>query len=176
MSVTPPLAPSSVAPSPVAPSNEAQPNPNALSDHNIFDYAVALEQSAVGGGGRLANPAALVGEVVENLRGFFKRARRMSKSIDRTEAASQGGLSAADTWGRSELASTLHPGPAQARLDPIGSGFGNSAVEETDDGPELTRQLTDELFNTALVEIQASLIATGSGRLSNSVNTLLRGQ
>src|SRR5262252_6482941 len=78
MSVIPPLT------APATPSLGAAPGSgetaeaagaNArLPERQIFDYAIELQQAALNDGGRLANPAALVGEVVEGLRGFFERA------------------------------------------------------------------------------------------------------
>lgn len=185
MSAIPPLA------APVTPSLEAGPaardtagaaNANArLPERQIFDYAIELQQAALNDGGQFANPATLVGEVVERLRGFFERARRVERFTKATEHNSHETLShetllTSDVSTINALPSTLHGGPAQQSLEPIGTDYDRPASSEIDDARELTDQLTDEMLNAAFVQLQARLIAAGTGHIAGSVNTLLKGQ
>src|SRR5215468_344107 len=65
-----------------APSNVTPPDAKGQTpEPQLFDYAIEAEQAALHHGGRLANPATLMGDVVEGLRGFFERARRMSRDL-----------------------------------------------------------------------------------------------
>jgi hypothetical protein len=180
MSAIPPLA------APVTPSLGAAPassdtagaaNANAsLPERQIFDYAIELQQAALNDGGQLANPASLVGEVVERLRGFFERARRTERFTKAVEHKSHETLLTSDVSTTNELPSGLHGGPAQQSLEPIGTDYDRPALSEIDDARELTDQLTDEMLNAAFVQLQARLIAAGTGHIAGSVNTLLKGQ
>jgi hypothetical protein len=152
-------------------------NANAsLPERQIFDYAIELQQAALNDGGQLANPASLVGEVVERLRGFFERARRTERFTKAAEHNSHETLLTADVSAINELPSSLHGGPAQQSLEPIGTDYDRPALSEIDDARELTDQLTDEMLNAAFVQLQARLIAAGTGHIAGSVNTLLKGQ
>jgi hypothetical protein len=180
MSAIPPLA------APVTPSPGATPAPGETTDaatastrvpeRQIFDYAVELQQAALNDGGRLANPAALVGDVVEGLRGFFERARRSANFTKELEHKSHDGLLTTNASTIGEPPSTLHGGPAQQSLEPIGTDYDRPASSEIDDTGELADRLTDEMLNAAFVHVQARLIAAGTGHISGSVNTLLKGQ
>jgi len=67
------------APTPAGQTPDA-PHENTRSpERQIFDYAVELQEAALNDGGRLANPAALVGEAVEGFRKFFEKPRRVSR-------------------------------------------------------------------------------------------------
>jgi hypothetical protein len=166
MTVTLPIASSAAASSgpssaPVAPMPERQ----------IFDYAMEVQQGAINDGGRLANPAALVGELVERLRPFFERAQRISKYIDQGNSTSESSLRATDA---NESRLSMHGGPARAPLDPVGGGLATS--DETNDRFDLlAKQIADEMFDVAIYKIQATLLARSEEGISTSVNTLLRG-
>jgi len=178
MSAIPPLA------APVTPSLGAAPASNdtagaanaRLPERQIFDYAIELQQAALNDGGQLANPATLMGDVVERLRGFFERARRVERFTKATEHTSHETLLTSDVSTINEVPSTLHGGPAQESLEPIGTDYDRPALSEIDDARELTDQLTDEMLNAAFVQLQARLIAAGTGHIAGSVNTLLKGQ
>jgi hypothetical protein len=178
MSVIPPLT-APVTPSPAAapPSGETADAAAAsarVPERQIFDYAVELQQAALSDGGRLANPVALVGDVVEGLRGFFDRARRSSNFTKEIEHKSHDGLLTTNASTIDEP--TLHGGPAQQSLEPIGTDYDRPPSSEIDDAGELADRLTDEMLNAAFVHVQARLIAAGTGHISGSVNTLLKGQ
>jgi hypothetical protein len=180
MSVIPPVT------APVTPPVGATPTPGETADaaganarlpeRQIFDYAIELQQAALNDGGRLANPAALVSNVVEGLRGFFERARRASQFTKELEHKPHDNLLSTGVATTSEPASMLHGGPARQSLEPIGTDYERPASSEIDDNGELADRLTDEMLNAAFVRVQATLIAAGTGHISGSVNTLLRGQ
>jgi len=180
MSAIPPLA------APVTPSLGAAPAPGDATDaaaanarmpeRQIFDYAIELQQAALNDGGPLANPATLVGDVVEGLRGFFDRARRASQFTKELENKPHDGLLITEAAATNEPHAALHGGPARQSLEPIGTDYERPASSEIDDNGELADRLTDEMLNAAFVRVQATLIAAGTGHISGSVNTLLRGQ
>jgi hypothetical protein len=175
MTVTLPIASSAAASSgpslaPAAPTTERQ----------IFDYAMEVQQSAINTDGQLANPAALVGELVERLRPFFEREQRVSKLIDRGVPASDSGLFTADASSPDGSRFALHGGPAQASLEPIGGGGDRVASDETGDrfdlmAEKIVHEVFDEMFNAGVHNVEALLIARGAQGIVTSVNTLLRG-
>jgi hypothetical protein len=163
------------APTPAGPTPEA-PHENTRSpDRQIFDYAVELQEAALNDGGRLANPAALVGEAVEGVRKFFEKSRRVSRFPNelKTKPHDASVVTGASTT-TNEVHSTLHRGPAQESLEPAGTNYNRPASSEIDDNGEPADRLTDELLNSTFVRMQATLIASGAGHISSSVNTLLR--
>jgi hypothetical protein len=180
MSVIPPVT------GPVSPSVGAAPPSGETADaaganarspeRQIFDYAIELQQAALNDGGRLANPAALVSNVVDGLRGFFERARRASQFTKELEHKPHDHVLSMEAAATSEPTAMLHGGPAQQSLEPIGTDYDRPASSEIDDTGELADRLTDEMLNAAFVRVQATLIAAGTGHISGSVNTLLRGQ
>lgn len=165
-----------------APSNVTPPDANKQApEPQLFDYAIEAERTALSHGGRLANPATLMGDVVEGLRGFFERARRMSRDLKGLKSSeppdvSDVSLFAGQGLRSGELHSTLHRGPAQESLEPIGSDFDRPDPEETGDPHEIAEQLVDQLMNSALVQAEATVIGSVTSHVSTSVNTLLRGQ
>jgi hypothetical protein len=173
MPATPPIAAPvtpSLGPTPDTPRENTQ-----SADRQIFDHAIELQEAALNDGGRLANPAALVGEAVEGFRKFFEKSRRVSRLPNELQSKSHDGpvITGASTT-TSEVHSTLHRGPAQESLEPTGTNYSRPASSEIDDSGEPADRLTDELLNTAFVRMQATLIASGAGHISSSVNTLLR--
>ena len=179
MPATPPIA-APVTPSLGAPTSAGQtqdaPHENTRSpDGQIFDYAVELQEAALNDGGRLANPAALVGEAVEGFRKFFEKPRRVSRFPNELQTKPHDApvVTGASTT-TSEAHSSLHRGPAQESLEPTGTNYNRPASSEIDDNGEPADRLTDELLNSAFVRMQATLIASGAGHISSSVNTLLR--
>jgi hypothetical protein len=173
--VTAPMTPSGAAPT----SGETADAPAAnarVPEDKIFDYAIQLQQAALNDGGQLANPTALVSEAVERLRGFFERSRRSDHFIKEAEHKSHESLLTSDVSTINEQPATLHGGPAQQSLEPIGTDYDRPAISEIDDARELTDQLTDEMLNAAFVQLQARLIATGTGHMVGAVNMLLKGQ
>jgi len=163
------------APTPAGQTPDA-PHENTRSpERQIFDYAVELQEAALNDGGRLANPAALVGEAVEGFRKFFEKPRRVSRFPNELQTKPHDApvVTGASTT-TSEAHSSLHRGPAQESLEPTGTNYNRPASSEIDDNGEPADRLTDELLNSAFVRMQATLIASGAGHISSSVNTLLR--
>ena len=71
MTVTLPLA-SSAAASTGSPPAPTTPMP----ERQIFEYAMEAQQAIGNNGGQFANPAALIGELMEHLRPFLEREHR----------------------------------------------------------------------------------------------------
>jgi hypothetical protein len=175
MTVTLPIASSA------APSSGPSPTPSAqMSEREIFDYAMEVQQGAINNGGQLANPATLVGELVEHLRPFFEREQRVSKFVDRGMAASHSGPLTADASSPSGSRLAMHGGPARASLEQVGGSIDRAASDETGDRFDLTasqiaHEVFEELFNVGVYNLQALLIERGGQGIVTSVNTLLRG-
>jgi hypothetical protein len=174
MTVTLPIASSAAASTGVPPAPAA-----SMPERQIFEYA--MEAQAVGNnGGQLANPAALVGELVEHLRPFLEREQRVSKFIHGGIQASNAGLLSADASSPGQSGVPLHGGPAQAGLEPVGRDVDRVASDQSGDrfdlmASRIAHDVFEQMFNVAVYNLQAMLIERGSQGVVTSVNTLLRG-
>jgi hypothetical protein len=176
MTVTLPIAASSAAASTAPPPTPAASMP----ERQIFEYAMEAQQAVGNNGGQLANPSALVGELVEHLRPFLEREQRVSKFIHGGIQTSHAGLLSADASSPGEPGLPQHGGPAQAGLEPVGHDIDRVASDQTGDRFDLmanriAHEVFEQMFNVAVYNLQAMLIERGSQGVVTSVNTLLRG-
>jgi hypothetical protein len=175
MTVTLPIVSSAAA------STGSPPTPaTSMPERQIFEYAMEAQQAVGNNGGQLANPAALVGELVEHLRPFLEREQRVSKFISGGIHASNAGLLSADASSPGESGLPLHGGPAQASLEPVGRDIDRVASDQTGDrfdlmASKIAHDMFEQLFNVGVYNLEAMLIERGSQGIVTSVNTLLRG-
>jgi hypothetical protein len=178
MTLIPPVAPPAI-------SQADAPTPNAslTPEHQAFEYAMEVEQSALMDNGRMANPATMVSEMLNGLRGFLERAQRMSKRIEQIENRSQGRIRTADASNEGSYGLTPYAGPAHSSLDSIGgdfdrpaSDFDRPASDKVSREIEFAMHISDELFDSAIFNIQAQLIAKGAGDIAKASETLVKGQ
>jgi hypothetical protein len=151
-------------------------NASLTPQHQTFEYALEVQQGAAVDNGRMANPATLVSEMLNSLRGFAERAQRMSKRVEQAEGQSQGTIRTADASNGGLFGLTSYAGPAQDSLESIGGDLGRSAADKVSSEVDFATRISKELFDSAIFNIQTQLIARGVGHISTAVNTLLKGQ
>jgi hypothetical protein len=151
---------------------------NVTTERKLFEYVAEIQAQSLmaGKAGQLANPAALGGETLRLLQGYFDRAGKMqdmaSKKVSlMSEDKSQGaGATAKDGE------APVHAGPARQNFEPVQQAPGGAAgaVQPIAD-TELDRTV-EILMQVLSFAVETNLVASGSGSISRSVNTLLRGQ
>src|SRR5262249_36822613 len=95
------------------------PADRAVSERPLSDLMAEMQQSPAANAAHLANPAALAGEVLGGLRGFFERSQFLERAprMRQRQEADNAGVYAALT---PESAQTdLHGGPAREPLEPL---------------------------------------------------------
>lgn len=175
MTVTLPIA-SSAAASTGSPPAPTTPMP----ERQIFEYAMEAQQAIGNNGGQFANPAALIGELMEHLRPFLEREHRVTKFINGAMQASYASPLSADASTPVQPGPPLHGGPAQASLEPVDGDIDRVASDQGGDrfdlmASKIAHETFEQLFNVGVYNLQAMLIERGSQGIVTSINTLLRG-
>jgi hypothetical protein len=132
---------------------------------------VQTVDATAGDPGRLASPGALVGEVMEGLRGFLQRADAMSKTGWNKSAAPHKAAGALPV-------DHLHAGPAQASLEPV--LFSSTDVQPAPRGETNPRDYFSDVVRQALDDfgfyVQAEMLSHSASSLGHTANTLAKGQ
>jgi len=149
-----------------------------ISERKLFEYVAEIQaQSGMSGKApHLANPAALGGETLRLLQGYFERANKLHDSTSKrvqfmSEDSSRGAASA----GNSDLTG-LHGGPARQNFEPAERGAQDGVASVKPVGDADLDRTVDMLMRVLSFAVETNLLASGSGSVSRSVNTLLRGQ
>jgi hypothetical protein len=154
----------------------ASPTADLTPEQQAFEYAMEVQQGGVVDGGRLANPAALVSEMLNSLRDFVKRAHRMSKIVEQVEGQTHSKIRTADASTGGLYGPMQYDGPAQSSLGSIGSDFGRTASDEVGNEFDLRMEISRNLLDASLYGIQAKLIGKAVAEISKSAKTLMSGQ
>jgi hypothetical protein len=150
---------------------------NVTSERKLFEYVAEIQAQSLmaGKAGHLANPAALGGETLRLLQGYFDRAGKVQDMTSKkvhfmSDDKSQAAAAAKDDG------PPVHAGPARQQLEPAvpSAGGAVSGVQPVADA-ELDRTV-EILMQVLSFAVETNLVASGSGSISRSVNTLLRGQ
>jgi hypothetical protein len=142
-------------------------------DHQFAEQMKEVQtvDATAGDPGRLASPGALVGEVMEGLRGFLQRADAMSK----TGWSNSGGQ---HKGGDALSVDHLHAGPAEASLEPV--SFSSSELEQAPQGDGNPRDYLSDIVRQALDDfgfyVQAEMLSHSATSLGHTANTLAKGQ
>jgi hypothetical protein len=159
----------------VADDVQTAPAAGARIEQPLFDFVAQTQGNPLGDAAHLANPAALVSELVGSLRGYLESARSLQMATR---------ISADDTQqgrGRIEMASRtpagaaetpLHGGPARERLESADRDGGASAGLSLDQ----IRRTMDVALQSMSFTAETTLVVHGTGQVSHSTNTLLKGQ
>ena len=157
----------------------SDPQSNVTSERKLFEYVAEIQAQSLmaGKAGHLANPAALGGETLRLLQGYFDRAGKFQDTTSKkvhfmSDDKGQAAAAAKDDG------PPVHAGPARQQLEPAAPGAGGagavSGVQPVADA-ELDRTV-EILMQVLSFAVETNLVASGSGSISRSVNTLLRGQ
>lgn len=176
--VTPVLAPAA-GPSDALPgTTNALPGPadtslptGGTTERPLFDYMSEMRGlAATNLSNPMANPAALIGQVVGSMRGLVDRAHKLSQQAAKKAQANSG--STLDVVHIEDL----HGGPAVASLETdTGAGEVRSSAAATSDMNNV-EQLIDSLSDSLEFDVEATLVAIGTGQFTHTTEAVIRGQ
>lgn len=174
MAVVTPVAQNGVAPSQAM--TPGAPGGNTVTaEQTLLDYVARFQAEGLASRQGLANPAALSGEALKALKGYFDRATDLQDSaVRKAQMMSENG---SDLVPRSEgEVSTLPGGPARENLEPAAAQIEASADKVSGISNAELDQTIEALMTVLHYGMETSLIASASHNISRSGNTLLRGQ
>jgi hypothetical protein len=158
-------------------SNDVQAAPAAVAhiEQPLSDFVAQTQGNPLGDAAHLANPAALASELVGSLRGYLESARSLQMatqvSADDTQGGG-GGIEMASRTPADTTATPLHGGPARERLEAADGGVPASVGV----GLDQIRRTMDVALQSMSFTAETTLVVHGSGQVSHSTNTLLKGQ
>jgi hypothetical protein len=175
MSSVTPVAPSGAAPmqSPADAAPSSQNGP--MTEQRLLDYIMRFQAEGLAKAQHLANPAAISGEALKALNGYFERATALQENAARKarvmSESSDGMLSSANN-----PLVPLPGGPAREHLEPAmrPAGMPAQKVEGITDA-ELNRAV-DALVEVMRYSMETSMITTATNNVTKSAMTLTRGQ
>jgi hypothetical protein len=145
------------------------------SEQRLLDYIARFQAEGLARAQHLANPAAMSGEALKALNGYFERATALQDAAARkVQVMSDQGDGAASGTGK-ELA-TLPGGPARERLEPAihrasAPGQKIEAITEA----KMSRAV-DALMEVLRYSMDTAMVTTATNNISKSATTLTRGQ
>jgi hypothetical protein len=163
---------------PIASQSTALPNPVGVAEQNmplsgeqkLLDYIAGHQAEGLAKAQHLGNPAALGGEALKSLKGYFERGTALQESWARKARV----MSENGEGGGVQLAS-LPAGPASEWLEPVaakrGAGEKIASISDT----ELQRTV-DVLMKMMNYSVETNMITSATHNVSKSVMTLIHGQ
>jgi hypothetical protein len=157
----------------VANDTQAAPASGVQIDQPLQDFVAQMQANPLGDASHPANPAALATELFGSLRGYLERARSLQaveqEQMSADDTRGDGGI---DTASLAPAGAELHGGPARERLEPVDSGVSASV------GVSLAqlRRTMDVALMSMNLSTETALVVRGTSQISNSVNSLLKGQ
>jgi hypothetical protein len=163
---------------PLQPVDPAGPAKNSLTaEQRLMDYIARFQAEGLARGQHLANPAALGGEALKALNGYFERATALQENAARKARAMSDDNSEIKAQDGATQIAQLPAGPASDRLEPIAE-IGEAPVERKVSGitdAELDRTV-EALMAVMGYGVETSMITTATNNISKSSSTLIRGQ
>jgi hypothetical protein len=159
-------------------SNDAQAAPAAGAhvEQPLSDFIAQMQGNPLGDAARLANPAALASELVGSLRGYLESARslQMATRVSAADTQQGGGIETASRTPAGAAERPLHGGPARERLEAADRDGGVTASVGV--SLDQIRRTMDVALQSMSFTAETTLVVHGSGQVSHSTNTLLKGQ
>jgi hypothetical protein len=145
------------------------------SEQKLLDYIARFQAEGLARAQHLANPAAMSGEALKALNGYFERATALQDAAARKVHVMSEQGDGLLSGGSKELA-TLPGGPARERLEPAvhRAGAPGQKVEAISDA-ELNRAV-DALMEVLRYSMDTAMVTTATNNISKSATTLTRGQ
>jgi hypothetical protein len=172
-----PVVASDVQAAPVV-ANDTQATPAAGShiEQPLFDFVAQMRGNPLGDASQLANPGALATELFGSLRGYLERARNldMATRMSADDTQGGGGIDKASATPAAATETKLHGGPARERLEPIDRDSGAPAALGV--SVAQLRRTMDVALASMSFWSETTLVVHGTGQVSHSTDTLLRGQ
>ncbi len=146
-----------------------------ITEQRLLDYLMRFQAEGLVKAQHLANPAAMSGEAIMALKGYFERTSALYDSAARKAQVMNESGDGIMSGGNNQLPA-LPAGPARERLEPTMSQTGLPA--------ERVAGITDAELSRAvnmLVEImhygmETAMVTTATNNVSKSAMTLTRGQ
>lgn len=141
----------------------------AKAEQNLFDHVASGLERRGGAIGKeaMANPGNLLGEAMGDLKGYLDRVRVMGGMFaQRDPNAKHGG-------GTTDLARATRPKESIMK-DAAGTGSEGGAKARIDDN--MLDQAARLMLDSLRFSIETNLVVRGTTQVSNSANTLIRGQ
>jgi hypothetical protein len=176
MSAVTPVAPHGAAPMQsqvdAAPSGQN----GQMTEQRLLDYITRFQAEGLAKAQHLANPAALSGEALKTLNGYFERANALQDSAARKARVMSESSDGMFSNGTAQQLPALPGGPARERLEPA-TRSGNLPAQQVEGvtDAELSRTV-DVLVEVMRYGMEASMISTATSNVSKSAMTLTRGQ
>lgn len=173
MAAATPVSP--FAASPTQSPQAMEPSQNGLTaEQRLIDYIVRFQAQGLASAQHLGNPAAISGEALKALKGYFERAAGLQ---DRLSEKGKGMSSTGDDGAMLTEAQLpdLPAGPARAPFEPT------SRIEEVGEKTENLslvelQRVMDVMLEIMHYSLETSMVTSATGNVSKSVSTLMRGQ
>jgi len=160
--------------------NDVQAAAGGRIEQPLSDFVAQTQGNPLGDAAHLANPAALASELVGSLRGYLESARSLQMATQElarqvnANATQQGdgGIEMASRTPAGAAETALHGGPARERLESADRDGGASVGVSLDQ----IRRTMDVALQSMSFTAETTLVVHGTGQVSHSTNTLLKGQ
>jgi hypothetical protein len=172
-----PIVANDVQAAPVVANNtQAATAAGAHTEQPLVDFVAEMRGNALDDASRLANPAALASELFGSLRGYLERARsvEMATRMSADDTQSGGAIDMASRTPADAAETELHGGPAREPLEPVDGD--SSASASVGVSIAQVRRTMDVALASMSFWSETTLVVHGTGQVSNSANTLLKGQ
>jgi hypothetical protein len=155
---------------------QAAPAGGAHIEQALSDFVAQMQGNPLGDAAHLANPAVLASELVGSLRGYLESARslQMATRVSAADTQQGGGIETASRTPAGAAERPLHGGPARERLEPADRGGGATASVGV--SFDQIQRTMDVALQSMSFTAETTLVVHGSGQVSHSTNTLLKGQ
>jgi hypothetical protein len=170
-----PVVANDVQAAPVVANNpQAAPAAGAHIEQPLFDFVAEMRGNPLGDASHLANPAALASELFGSLRGYLESGRslEMATRVSAGDSQDGGGIQMASRTPAGATETGLHGGPARERLEAVDGGVSASVGVSL---AELRRTMDVALASMNFWS-ETTLVVHGTGQVSRSTNTLIKGQ
>lgn len=172
MAAVNPVAPQSSVPAETV--GVAQKEAPSL-EHKLLDYIARHQAEGLAKGQQLGNPAALGGEALKSLKGYFERATALQDSAVRKANMKKESVEGAQSATGGLQLTSLPSGPAGQHMDPVmaksGSGERIASISDTD-----LERTVEALVQSMHYSVETTLISTATNNVTKSAMTLLHGQ
>jgi hypothetical protein len=160
----------------VANDPQAAPAAGAQIEQPLVDFVAQMQGNPLGDASHLANPAALASELFGSLRGYFDSARslEMATGMSAGDTQGSGGIETTSRTSAGAAETGLHGGPARERLEAVDRGGGVSASARV--SLAQLRRTMDVALASMNFWSETTLVVHGTGQVSHSTNTLIKGQ
>jgi hypothetical protein len=147
---------------------------SATFEQKMLDYVARHQAEGLASGQHLGNPAALGGEALKSLKGYFERSNVLQESWARKAHNMSGDGKGLQPEGGMQLVS-LPAGPASQRIEPPMANVSSGERVESISEKALERTI-DALMQTMRYTTESTMITTATHNATRSITSLIHGQ